>query len=518
MFQRAFSQLSAAALVPVLCGMVAGSKAWSAAECSFSMLLADDSSGSDMIGSAVAVSGDTVVIGAPNAHDVSDENFGAAYVYTRTGGGWAQQAKLVADDAADALSFGQAVAIDGDVIVVGAQSAPYGAAYVFERAGDVWTQSAVLTPDPLLASANAHFGISVAIDGPTIVVGHYTDKQTIDEVTIDGTGSAYVFTNAEGPWESAESSIKLGAAGQIYNHQFGVSVDVDGDRIVVGARGTSGTFTKAGSAYIYEKGAGWAATTSPDATLNASDQAITDLFGRTVALSGDTVLVGAHLDDNEKGVDKGAAYVFVKSRGRWAEQQKLVSLNSDVTAFEFGRSLDLAGDAAIISEPFQTTLDPNFQLVITGTAQAFTRDGGTWAGEFEYAPIDAETTGRPQGILSLAFDGSTLVVGSPSVDWDFTDAGAAFVMAGLDADCDGDALPDACEIYSGAALDSNDDGIPDECAVEVPGDLTGDGVIDGADLGLLLGAWGTADGAADLNDDGVVDGADLGLLLGAWSV
>jgi hypothetical protein len=489
-----------------------------AAECPFSVLLADDASVSDMIGNAVAVSGDTVVVGAPNAHDVGDENFGAAYVYTRTGDGWMQQAKLIASDPAAASSFGQAVDIDGDVIVVGSQTTSFGAVYVFERTDDLWIQTAILTPDPLLAGTSNHFGISVAIDGPTIVVGHYTDKQTLNRVTVDGTGSAYVFTNADGPWETSVSSIKLGALGQIYNYQFGISVDVEGDRIVVGARGTSGTFTKAGSAYIYEKGGGWATTTSPNATLNASDQAITDLFGRVVALSGDTVLVGAPFDDNEKGTDKGAAYVFVESRGVWTQQQKLLSINSDVTAFEFASSVSLVGDTAIISEPWQSTLDPNFLQIIKGTAQVFTRSDSVWTGNFEYAPFDPETITDPEGILSLAFDGSTLVVGSPSFDGNgLIDRGAAFVMTGLDQDCDADGLPDCCDIYSGDSLDIDNDGVPDECVATVPGDLTGDGLVDGADLGLLLAAWGTDDDAADLNEDGIVDGADLGLLLSLWS-
>lgn len=133
------------------------------------------------------------------------------------------------------------------------------------------------------------------------------------------------------------------------------------------------------------------------------------------------------------------------------------------------------------------------------------------------SPIDYTnwTPGQPDGSGS----GACLWDGSGITDlWDDqpqSNLQKAYIVEYDDADCDGDGLPDEWEIFTGFEDDVDGDGVPDDCSA-TPGDLSGDGQVDGADLGLLLGAWGTP-GPGDLDGSGTVDGGDLGLLLGAWT-
>jgi hypothetical protein len=262
-------------------------------------LTAADGAATDRFGYAVAIDGDTVVVGAPYDDDKGADS-GSAYVFTRTGGTWTQQAKLTAAGGAAGDWFGWAVAVDGDTVVVGApddaKGAKSGSAYVFVRAGATWTQQAKLLAAD--GAAGDRFGWAVAVDAGTVVVGAYGDDDKVRD-----SGSAYVFVRTGGTWTQ---QAKLTAADGAAYDRFGYAVAVDGDTVVVGAYGDDDKGTDSGSAYVFTRtGATW----TQQGKLTAPDGAAGDWFGEAVAVDADTIVVGAYWDD-DKGADSGSVWVL----------------------------------------------------------------------------------------------------------------------------------------------------------------------------------------------------------------
>ena len=264
------------------------------------LLAIGDAAAYDSFGEAVSISGDTAVIGAYGDDDVALGS-GSTYIFTLSGSNWSQQAKLTAGDAAAYDSFGEAVSISGDTAVIGAPrdddgGSNSGSAYIFTRSGSTWSQQAKLTASD--AAANDHFGYSVSISSDTTVVGAYWN----DDAGSDS-GSAYVFTRSGSTWSQ---QAKLTASDAAANDLFGGDVSVSGDTAVIGAQGDADAGSSSGSAYVFTRsGSTW----TQRAKLNASDAAASDLFGRAVSISGETALVGAYLND-DAGNDSGSAYIF----------------------------------------------------------------------------------------------------------------------------------------------------------------------------------------------------------------
>lgn len=259
-------------------------------------LTAADGAADDQFGISVGVSGDTVIVGAFGANS----SRGAAYVFTRNGTAWTQQQKLTASDGAAGDQFGWSVAIDGDTVILGANSddGARGAAYVFRRSGTVWTQEQKLTAAD--GAILDQFGYSVAISGESAVCG----------AVADDSGSAYVFTRSGSTWTQQQ---KLIAADGAANDKFGGGVAITGDRVIVGAEGDDvGTNPDQGSAYLFlRSGSVWA----QEQKLTAVDGAASDSFGGGVSLGFDAAIVGGYLDDNGATVDQGSAYIFTNAGG-----------------------------------------------------------------------------------------------------------------------------------------------------------------------------------------------------------
>ena len=332
-------------------------------------LTASDGAADDYFGRSVSIDGDTIVIGSPN-EDVYGSNSGAAYVYTRnTAGsltsGWTQRAKLTASDGAAGDYFGHSVSIDGDTIVIGAwydtdQGSHSGSAYVFTRntAGSLtsgWTQRAKLTASD--GAAGDYFGHSVSIDGDTIVIGAWYDTDQGSH-----SGSAYVFTrNTAGSLTSGWTQrAKLTASNGAAGDHFGISVTIDGDTIAIGAWGRT---SYQGSAYIFTRNTAGSLTSgwTQRAQLTASDGAASDMFGGNLSIDGDTVVVGAHGDD-DNGSMSGSAYVFTRDTpgsltSGWTQLIKLTA--SDGAAddqfgnnpFIHGAGVAVDGDTIVIGAP-----------------------------------------------------------------------------------------------------------------------------------------------------------------------
>ena len=301
----------------------------------YQKLTASDGDVYDHFGGSVAMDGNTDIISA-HGDDDNGEGSGSAYVFTRSGGTWSEQAKLLASDGYTGDWFGSSVAVDGNTAIVGAPNddddgSQSGSAYIFTRSGTTWSEQA-----KLLASDGAggdFFGRSVVVDGDTAVIGAQEDGQS---------GSAYVFTRLGGTWSE---QAKLLASDGDTRDWFGSSVAVDGDTAIVGAHGDDDNGEDSGSAYVFTRSGG---TWSEQAKLLVSDGAADDFFGWLVAIDGDTAIIGAPNDD-DNGSYSGSAYVFTRSGGTWEKQAKLLASDGDV-ADHFGQSVAVDGDTVIIGD------------------------------------------------------------------------------------------------------------------------------------------------------------------------
>ena len=357
-------------------------------------LTASDGAANDYFGLSVAISGDTVVVGAPQ----DDSNRGSAYVFVKPGTGWAnatETAKLIASDGAAGDRFGYSVAISGDTVVAGAwgDDSFQGSAYVFVKPGTGWA-NATETAKLIASDGAAHdlFGYSVAISGYTVVVGAPQDDSF--------QGSAYVFVKPGTGWANATETAKLTASDGAANDSFGLSVAISGDTVVVGAPADD---SNRGSAYVFVKpGTAWANATET-AKLIASDGAAGDFFGYSVAISGDTVVAGAYGDDS----NRGSAYVFVKPGTGWAnatETAKLIASDGAAGDF-FGDSVAISGDTVVVGADGD---DSN-----RGSAYVFVKPGTGWANATETAKLTASDGAANDSFgLSVAISGDTVVAGA----------------------------------------------------------------------------------------------------------
>lgn len=372
-------------------------------------LITDDAKTHDHFGCSVAISGSTVVIGARS--DVKVDNPGSAYVFVYNGNGWTQQAKLITNDGQAYNDFGCSVAISGDTAVVGndyddVNGFATGSAYVFVRNGNSWTQQAKLTAKD--GEGNDKFGCSVAISGDTVVIG------ALDDVTFGETGSAYVFVRSGSRWNQ---QAKLTAKdGENWDY-FGCSIAISGDTTVVGAWGDDDKRDESGSAYVFVRsGSRW----TQQAKLTADDGQGNDEFGWSVAISFDTAVVGVN-GDNDNGYRSGSARVFVRSvSSNWTQQAKLIADDGEAND-HFGGSVAISGDTAVIGSSCDDDNGEN-----SGSAYAFVRnDSDNWNQQSKLIAANGEA-----GVFfgcSVAINGDTAVVGSDRDNDNGFETGSAYV-------------------------------------------------------------------------------------------
>jgi hypothetical protein len=329
--------------------------------------------------SRVAISGDTVV-----AADT-----GGGYVFVKPSSGWAdmtQVAKLTATDVGNI--FGISVAIDGDTVVIGDSYAPGpglgpGAAYVFVKPSSGWTD---MTQTAKLTVSDAvdvdRLGFSVGIDGDTIVVGA-SSKWIGGEWNV---GAAYVFEKPASGWTDMTQTAELTAANGL-PLRLGFSVGISGDTVI------AGTY-RAGAAYVFVKPASGWADASETATLTASDGSE---FGTPVAIDGGTIVAG--------GSGRHAVYVFVKPEGGWAtatETAKLTGSDGALDVSSLG-SLAISGGSVLAGGS-------------AASAYLFVKPTSGWESKTETSKL---TNGDGAGAGCVAIDGDTPVVGT---------GGAAYVF------------------------------------------------------------------------------------------
>lgn len=414
--------------------------------------------------------------------DNSAPQSGAAYVFVRAGSNWIQQAYIKASNTGGASegeefgdAFGSAVAISGDTLVIGApyedskatgvdgdqtnnQAIDSGAAYVFVRTGNQWIQQAYLKASN--TGSGDGFGFWVGISGDTVVVGAPFEDSNATGVNGNqannsalNSGAAYVFVRQGTNW-TQQAYLKASntggpSTGESFGDNFGVSLGVSGDTIVVGAvyedsgaTGVNGNqisnaALQSGAAYVFVRsGTNW----TQQAYLKASNTGGGDEFGFAVAISGDTVVAGAAGEDsNATGVNgkqnnnsvlsSGAVYVFVREGTQWSQQAYLKA--STVGEEDgFGYSVALAGDALVVGTPGDDSKynginpDPSDDSAFNaGAAYVFIREGTNWTqraylkGSNTAGPLPGEDYGDDMGADHMvAVSGDTVIVGGHAED------------------------------------------------------------------------------------------------------
>lgn len=433
-------------------------------------LKASNSGSGDQFGYAVAISGDTVVVGAPYEQSSSKgvnslanneaANAGAVYVFVRNGEIWNEQGYLKASNAQAGDWFGWSVGISGDTLVVGAigedsaatgvngdssnnDALNSGAAYLFVRNNGIWAEQAYLKASN--AETNDQFGRAVAISGNTVVVGaRWEDSASVgangdaSNNSASNSGAAYVFVRNGSLW-SQQAYLKASntGAGDLFGHAVAISADTivvgayeeDSNAIGLDGDASNNSASNSGAAYVFVRHSGiW----SQEAYLKASNTGASDWFGYAVDISGDTVVVGAHQEDGNARVvngdggnnsrnSSGAAYVFVRNTGTWSQQAYLKAFNADFSD-SFGYSVAISGERVLVgayresssalgvenAPGLQSTLDNS--ATNAGAAYTFIRNGNDWTPQ---SYLKASNTGANEYYgFAVALSGDTWVTGA----------------------------------------------------------------------------------------------------------
>ncbi len=297
---------------------------------------------------------------------------------------FAQQAYFKASNPGDADQFGYSIALSGDTLAVGAYRednidnslADSGAVYVFTRSGTKWSQQAYIKASNT-GSAD-RFGYSLALSGDTLAIGAYREESNATGIDGDESdnslteaGAVYVFTRSGTVW-SQQAYIKASNTGS--GDDFGWSVALSGDTLAVGATGEASdgiselnnNLSNAGAAYVFTRsGTMW----TQQAYIKASNPDSDDNFGYSVALSGDTLAVGADREASNATViggdqtdntlvNAGAVYVFTRSGAVWSQQAYIKASNTDSNDV-FGWSLALSGDTLAVGAAGEASIDGN---------------------------------------------------------------------------------------------------------------------------------------------------------------
>lgn len=381
------------------------------------------------VGTDAEDSSTTQIINGSDLSGTNDSgvNNGAVYVFHRIGTEWSLQAYLKAPNIQNMSGFGYSLAISGDTIVVGAPTEKStttavingddlsgtnnsggnnGAVYVFHRTGSTWSHQAYLkAPNN---SDGDQFGYSVAISGDTIAVGSYNECSTTTEI-IDGSdlsetnnagrynGAVYVFTRTGAVW-SHQAYLK--APNNSEYDYFGKSVSISGDTIAVGAYGEDSTTTDSingadltstndsgltnGAVYVFQRsGATW----THEAYLKAPNNSNLDCFGISVSISGDIIAVGAFYEGsttkgiivgsdlsatNDGGSRNGAVYVFARRNGEWSHLAYLKAPNTSNEDY-FGETVSASGTTVVTGAFFE---DSNTTAIIDGPDLSAANDSG----------------------------------------------------------------------------------------------------------------------------------------------
>ena len=390
-------------------------------------ITASDGTPEDEFGHSVSISGNTVVVGAPQENDIADP--GVAYIFERDQDGannWGQVKKITASDGERYDQFGYSVSISGDTLVVGAYgdddlAEGSGAAYIFERDHDGagnWGQVKKITASD--GEALEGFGFSVSISGDTVVVGAPYDNDYTH-----WSGAAYIFKRDQGGTGNWGQVKKITASDVAPEDWFGYSVSISGDTLVVGVPWDDDGGSYSGSASLFERNQGGDNNWGQVIKIIAFDDTANDEFGIAVAISGDTVIVGAFADDDQ-GNASGSAYIYGRDQngpGSWGLAKKITPSEGQEED-SFGLPVAISGDTIIVGAS-----GDDDHGSCSGAAYLFGRNQGGADNWGELAKITA-SDGAEEDYFgkSVAISGETVVVGAYRADIAGNNSGAAYLF------------------------------------------------------------------------------------------
>lgn len=392
------------------------------AQCELAVLGASDDATHHLFGDSVVMSGGLMVVGAPG-DNAAGEHSGAAYVYRQEGTAWIREARLLGDDTQAGHEFGTAVSISGDTVAVGAGedifwSPGAAAAYVFRRIDGNWVQEARLSPSD--AGVSASFGRAVSLSGETLVVGSPGMVRGLPphDWTDVPMGSAHIFRRGDAGWTE---EARLSAPDGVPFDHFGDAVAVDGDTIVIGARGKGDGegAEETGAAYVFHReGTEWVFQIK----LTGDDPRAFDRFGRCVALDGSLMAIGASMEGGA-----GAVHLFQQRGGSWVRETKLEPDRLLLDGF-FGSSVALKGDVLVAGAiGVQGVGSVLHTLGLgAGSTYVFRRLAGEWVAEMVL--LDEERTGRDRFGWSVALGDELVAVSAARCDDSGVDSGAVLVF------------------------------------------------------------------------------------------
>ena len=369
---------------------------------------------SDYFGKSVSLYGDTLVVGA-YFDDIGASNAGSVYVYTRSGTTWTLQQEINNPSPTIDDFFGHSVSLYGDTLVVGAYAEDTGASnagsvYVYTRSGTTWSlQQEINNPEPAI---DDYFGNSVAIYGDTMVAGAYGDDTGATDA-----GSVYVYVRSGSTWLLQQ---EINNPSPVAGDWFGYSVSLYGDTLLVGAYGEDTGASAAGSAYVYTRsGTTW----TLQQEINNPSPVAGDSFGYNVSLYGDTLVVGAYLEDTGAAA-AGSVYVYVRSGSTWSLQQEINNPNPAIDD-RFGYAVSLYNDILTIGAYYDTS------GTVGGSAYVYTRSGTTWSLQQEINNPNLIANDFFGAAISVYQD--TLLVGAYGEDTGASSAGSVYIFSPTEA-------------------------------------------------------------------------------------
>lgn len=384
------------------------------------LLLPGDAEGFDQVGAAVAISGTTVLVGAPHEDANGLVNAGSAYVFEHLGGVWMETGKWMPTDSQPSDLFGTSVAIDGDVAVVGAEDEDQGgfdagAAYIFERIAGTWTETAKLVPPDLQHGDG--FGTACAVQGDRILVGALSSNTVATNA-----GAAYVYERGSNGWELVATLHAWDATPDTY---FGLAVAIAGNRIAIGTPFEDEQQPLSGAVYTFElQGSTW----FPLQKLKAPDPEVLSKLGSSVSLDGPYLLAGSSSDDNGTQ-DSGSAHLFRDDGAGYVLERKFHAPDAGISDF-FGHAVGLSDNTALIgayNDDDSCTTSPN-----CGSGTAWFYDFADYARAYCFG--ESCPCGNPDPVRGCAgstgFGAELIACGTGSVLQD----DAAFAATGLAPD------------------------------------------------------------------------------------
>lgn len=387
-----------------LVGIIAGdSTAWLPAKLDAHSIREDD-----RFGHSVALDGDFAAVGAIG-DDIAGKDAGSIRIFEREENEWEELQRLSPEDAQAGDWFGYSSDLEGSTLVIGAprnddRGGNAGAVYVYGWEDGKWNERAKLFAED--AGVGARFGHSISLSEGRLAVGAWGDSSAGLR-----SGAVYLFVQDEGQWIQ---EAKLIASDARPLEDFGRSICLERDRLLVGKPGDATRGFSTGAAYVFQNTSdGWMEM----AKLTSSDGAGSDHFGASVSINGEVLVIGAPARD-ELGESSGAAYVFGYLGSRWAELEKLVPRDG-VPGAQFGSTVKIHGGRVVVGASNDSRAETG-----VGAAYEFGRRLGVW---HQFRKLTASDGAQADGLgWSLDFDGETLLAGANHADDRGLNSGAVY--------------------------------------------------------------------------------------------